>query len=119
LKRVSSSSYQVSHTLLLTRDFQLSDPDSIKLAIRLDGLPLALATAGAYLSQTADGCGEYLEAYESGWDDLTQDAHGLLEYEDRTLYLTWNLSLKQIQVLDSEAAELLRLMAYFNNQDIW
>lgn len=29
------------------------DPDAIKLAQKLDGLPLALATAGAYLCQVS------------------------------------------------------------------
>jgi hypothetical protein len=29
------------------------DPDAIQLAKELDGLPLALATAGVYLNQTA------------------------------------------------------------------
>jgi hypothetical protein len=30
------------------------DPDAIKLAKELDGLPLALATAGAYLESSGD-----------------------------------------------------------------
>ena len=36
-----------------------------KLVRRLDGLPLALTTAGAYLSQTPDSFAEYLHTYEN------------------------------------------------------
>ncbi|KAF4920399.1 Calcium-independent phospholipase A2-gamma [Colletotrichum fructicola] len=40
------------------------DPDAAVLAKKLDGLPLALATAGAYLDQVATSCAEYLEMLE-------------------------------------------------------
>jgi len=41
------------------------DPDAVKLAKELDGLPLALATAGAYLDQTVMGFSDYLRPYKS------------------------------------------------------
>jgi hypothetical protein len=40
------------------------DPDAIKLAKELDGLPLALATAGAYLYQVAISLSDYLRLYK-------------------------------------------------------
>lgn len=89
------------------------------LAQRLDGLPLALSTAGTYLSQTADSFGHYLQQYDNSWDDLNEYSHGLFDYEDRTLYSTWNLSLTQVRNQDTAAAELLRLIAYLDNQDLW
>src|SRR5271155_4175385 len=89
------------------------------LASRLDGLPLALATAGTYLSQTADSFGEYLQLYNSSWNNLAQYSNAPLDYEDRTLYSTWNLSFTQIQAQNPAAAEMLRLMAYLDNQDLW
>jgi hypothetical protein len=58
---------------------------------------------GTYLSQTVNSFGEYQQLYN----------------EDRTLYSTWNLSLTQIQNQDPPAVELLRLMAYLDNQDLW
>jgi hypothetical protein len=36
------------------------DPDATKLAKEMDGLPLALATAGAYLDQVAISVPDYL-----------------------------------------------------------
>ena len=95
------------------------DPDATKLVKRLDGLPLALATAGTYLSQTAYSFGDYLDLYNGSWNDLGRYSDGLLDYQDRTLYSTWNLSLQQVRSQDPEATELLRLMAYLDNQDVW
>ena len=95
------------------------DVDAKKLAVRFDGLPLALATAGDYISQTADSFGDYLHMYEQNWTDLAENSDGLMEYDDRTLYSTWNLSLKQVAVQDPQAEELFRLMGYLGNADLW
>ncbi|KAL8721410.1 MAG: hypothetical protein Q9181_007708, partial [Wetmoreana brouardii] len=90
-----------------------------KLALRLDGLPLALATAGAYLNQSADSFDDYLELYNNSWNDLSQYSRGPVDYEERTLYSTWNVSFQQVRDQDPAAAELLTLMAYLDNQDLW
>jgi hypothetical protein len=50
---------------------------------------------------------------------LRENSDELLEYAGRTLYCTWNLSLEQVEVQDPEAANLLRLMVYLSNQDLW
>lgn len=55
----------------------------------------------------------------SGWNDLDLYSNAPLDYEDRTLYSTWNLSFTQVQAQDPAAAELLRLIAYLDNQDLW
>jgi len=91
----------------------------MRLARRLDGLPLALATAGTYLSQSADSFDDYLELYNNSWRDLSQYSRGPVDYEERTLYSTWNVSLQKVQDQDPAAAELLKLMAYLDNQDLW
>ena len=46
------------------------DSDAIKLAKKLDGLPLTLATAGAYLDQAATSFSSYLGLYEKSWAKL-------------------------------------------------
>nr|POE83351.1 hypothetical protein CFP56_69358 [Quercus suber] len=85
----------------------------------LDGLPLALATAGAYLSQSAITCSKYLDFFTQSWSKLQRLSPALITYEDRTLYSTWQISFDQIERRNSTAAQLLRLWAYFDNQDIW
>ncbi|KAF4417536.1 Kinesin light chain 1 [Colletotrichum fructicola] len=94
------------------------DPDATVLAKKLDGLPLALATAGAYLDQVATSCREYLEMYEKAWLHLQEESPGLTEY-DHTLYTTWDISLRHIRLQNQNAADLLRLWAYFDNHDVW
>ena len=43
----------------------------------------------------------------------------LSSYEDRTLYSTWQLSFDHAEQRNELSAKLLRLWAYFDNQDIW
>jgi tetratricopeptide (TPR) repeat protein len=95
------------------------DPDARKLADELDGLPLALATAGAYLHQVSTSLGDYLQLYRASWLRLQQKTPQLLSYEDRALYSTWNISLEHVKQQSELATKLLQLWAYFDNQDVW
>jgi tetratricopeptide (TPR) repeat protein len=90
------------------------------LASRLAGFPLALATAGAYIGQSAGECSarEYLVLYDQQWHELRENADQLLEYEDRTLFSTWNLSLEQVRKQNSAAADLMSFLAYFGNSGL-
>ncbi|MCJ1348933.1 hypothetical protein MMC31_007166, partial [Peltigera leucophlebia] len=98
---------------------QAPDPCAIDLVKQLDGLPLALATAGAYLSQVSISLKNYLYYYRSSWLRLQQTTPDLLSYEDRALYTTWDLSFQHIQRQNKSAEKLLQLWAYFDNQDLW
>ena len=42
-----------------------------------------------------------------------------MDYEERTLYSTWNISFQQVQDQDPAAADLLKLMVYLDNHDLW
>jgi len=95
------------------------DPHARELATKLDGLPLALATAGAYLSQVSTSLADYLRYYNSSWLRLQETSPELSSYEDRALYSTWNISYKHIHSRNESAGKLLQLWAYFDNQDLW
>jgi hypothetical protein len=95
------------------------DADAIKLIKVLDGLPLALATAGAYLSQVATTLSEYLTDYEASWLELQETSPEVTEYEDRMLYSTWQISYDHVQRQNDLSAKLLQLWAYLDNQDVW
>ena len=97
----------------------LTDPDAVILAEKLDGLPLALATAGAYLDQVAISFAAYLRLYEESWLKLQQTSPELDSYEDRALYSTWQLSFDRIKRQNELSTKLLKLWAYFDNQDLW
>ena len=88
------------------------------MAKRLDGLPLALATAGAYLCQVGTSFARYLQLYEESWLKLQQKTPFLDSY-DRALYSTWQLSYTHIAQQNPLSAKLLQLWAYFDNQDVW
>src|SRR6266480_4524254 len=95
------------------------DPAAMELADELDGLPLALATAGAYLEETATTFSDYLRLYRESWLKLQKTSPELSSYEDRALYSTWQLSLNHIKQQNELSAKLLQLWAHFDNQDLW
>ncbi|KAK4118976.1 hypothetical protein N657DRAFT_650651 [Parathielavia appendiculata] len=95
------------------------DAAAVQLARKLDGLPLALSTAGAYLDNVATSFAEYLEMYRKSWLRLQKTTPGLLSYEDRALYSTWDISYAQVEQQNMTSARLLQLWAYFGNEDLW
>lgn len=90
-----------------------------RLADRLGGLPLALATAGAYLRHSAWTFEQYLSEYEKRWNIGSRRPIFLPDYQNRTLYTTWDLSYQRLKADDPEAAEMLKLLAYFGRQSVW
>lgn len=96
-----------------------SDTGAKRLAERLGGLPLALVTAGAYMAKSTMTFEQYLEAYGQRWNLDPRRPLRLKEYQDRTLYTTWNLSYRQLEQDDPDAARMLQLLAYFDSQEIW
>ncbi|KAF2682085.1 hypothetical protein K458DRAFT_391120 [Lentithecium fluviatile CBS 122367] len=54
------------------REGVMDDPTAAELAKELDGLPLALATAGAYLDQVSTSFADYLRLYRASWLKLQQ-----------------------------------------------
>ncbi|OAQ58796.1 kinesin light chain [Pochonia chlamydosporia 170] len=95
------------------------DVDAKRLVEKLDGLPLALVTAGAYLRRVSTSLADYLRIYEKSWARLHTSTPSLGSYEDRTLCSTWQVSYQQVQEQNPLAAHLLRWWAYFDNEDIW
>ncbi|KAF2491466.1 hypothetical protein BU16DRAFT_565165 [Lophium mytilinum] len=96
-----------------------NDPDAKALVMKLDGLPLALSTAGAYLEHVTFSFAEYLQLYEASWLKLQMTSPMLSSYEDRSLYTTWQVTFDQIRKQNAASAQLLKLWAYFDKQDVW
>jgi hypothetical protein len=71
------------------------------------------------LRTSATSLEDYIRFYTESWLKLQKTSPELLSYEDRTLYSTWNLSFEHVKRKDVSAAQLLRLLAYFDSQDIW
>lgn len=73
--------------------------DLENLLEKLEGMPLALAQAGSYIRHTNISIREYLDYYNSTWDDLIteQDSYPLQEYAQRSMLTTWRISYQQVE----------------------
>ncbi|OOQ89534.1 hypothetical protein PEBR_07820 [Penicillium brasilianum] len=109
-------------TSLLARDtvggFR-SNPDTLALASRLDGLPLVIVIAGAFMRETRTGVTEYLQYYQESWSELQMQSNPQRQYEHGNLLQIWMISYYEIQKRDPHAAKLLLFLAHFDNRDIW
>ncbi|KAJ6011039.1 hypothetical protein N7451_002451 [Penicillium sp. IBT 35674x] len=95
-----------------------STPDLITLASRLDGLPLAIVIAGAFMRQTGTSASEYLHYYEDSWSDLQFQSKPGRQYQHNLLQ-TWMISYREIERRDPNAALMLLLLARYDNRDTW
>ena len=102
----------------------LPDSEESKELLRLlDGLPLAIAQAGAFIRETNSSISEYVQFYKESWKDLMEPDNGsetpLEDYPNRSIYTTWTLSYNQIKLKDEGATNLLDLWACLDNKDLW
>ncbi|RJE23415.1 hypothetical protein PHISCL_04223, partial [Aspergillus sclerotialis] len=96
-----------------------NDPDTLALANRLDGLPLAIVIAGAFMRETGTSITEYLRYYQESWSDLQLQSNPERQYQQGNMLQTWRISYYVIQKRDPRAAQLLLLLAHFDSRDIW
>ncbi|KAJ9481399.1 hypothetical protein VN97_g12081 [Penicillium thymicola] len=89
------------------------------LANRLDGLPLAIVIAGAFMRETGTSLTEYLQYYQESWYELQLQSYPGRQYQQGNMLQTWMISYLGIQKRDPSAADLLLLLARFDNRDIW
>jgi len=94
-----------------------------QLLTRLDGLPLAIAQADAYLQESRVSVEAYLSFYDQQWDELmaagNQDDAPLQDYLDRSVWTTWAISYQAVIDKDETAAHLLLLWSFLDNKDLW
>ncbi|KAJ5313618.1 uncharacterized protein N7443_000502 [Penicillium atrosanguineum] len=95
------------------------NPDTVALANRLDGLPLAIVVAGAFMRETGTSITEYLQFYQASWSDLQLQSNPERQYQQGNMLQTWMISYREIQKRDANAAKLLLFLARFDNRDIW
>ncbi|KAK3345661.1 hypothetical protein B0H65DRAFT_509300 [Neurospora tetraspora] len=98
----------------------MMDDDAQKLLHLLEGLPLALAQAAAYMGELNLHVASYIRLYEQQWDELFQNTDSsLLDYGNRSVWTTWTISFNAIETRDKNAGNLLRLWAFFDNREMW
>ncbi len=80
----------------------------------LDGFPLALDQAGAYIEETECGFADYLQVYQDHRQALLARRGEQATNYPASVATTWSLSFQKIERANPAAAELLRLCAYLS-----
>ncbi|MFL5625736.1 MAG: tetratricopeptide repeat protein [Ktedonobacteraceae bacterium] len=84
------------------------------IVLAMDGLPLALDQAGAYIEETRCTVASYLEQYQRRQLNLLK-RRGTSGTEHREpVATTWSLSFEKVEQLNPMAADLLRLCAFLS-----
>lgn len=95
----------------------VSDTDRLKardIATVMDGLPLALDQAAAYIEETGCGLDGYIERYRQHTLTLLCRRGGLRPDHPESLVTTWLLSFEKLARADPATVELLHLCAFFD-----
>jgi tetratricopeptide (TPR) repeat protein len=89
-----------------------------EIAKQLDGLPLALDQAAAYIEETACGLSGYLGLYRTHGPELLRLRGTLASDHPDPVATTWALSFENIEKANPAAAELLRFCAFLSPDGI-
>ena len=88
------------------------------IVAELDGLPLALDQAGAYIEEMRTNLQGYLDLYRAHRNDLLQRRGKLRMDHPEPVATTWSISFQQVEQLSPVAADLLRLCAFLDSEAI-
>src|SRR5258708_5104200 len=78
----------------------------------VDGLPLALDHAGAYIEEIGCSLSQYLSLYRTRQQDLLRQRSALPSLHPEPVATTWSLSFYTIKEANPAAAELLQMCAF-------
>ena len=112
--------FLLRRTTMLGRDVPLSSvPEAVRVeAIAIveavDGLPLALDQAGAYIEETGCGLSRYLGLYQAQRKELHQRRSKRPTDHPEPVATTWSLSFQKVEHANPAAAELLRFCAFLH-----
>jgi tetratricopeptide (TPR) repeat protein len=84
-----------------------------EITTHLDGLPLALDQAAAYIEETGCGLSDYLELYRKHAPELLR-RRGVLASDHLSVATTWALSFENIEKANPAAAELLKFCSFLH-----
>ncbi len=84
----------------------------------MDGLPLALDQAGAYIEEVGCSLSAYLDMYYTCQQELLQRRGHLPIHHPESVTTTWTLSFQQVEQVNPVASDLLRLCAFLDPDTI-
>jgi tetratricopeptide (TPR) repeat protein/transcriptional regulator with XRE-family HTH domain len=85
-----------------------------KIVRTMEGLPLALDQAGAYIEETGISISDYLDLYQAHRAELLKRRSVLSSDYPHTVATVWSLSFQKVELADPAAAELLHLCAFLD-----
>jgi len=103
---------------LLAMDASLDQVPATSLSLAtdicqlLDGLPLAINQAGAFIEETGCGLSNYLQLYQTHQEELLQWMEEFATDYPYSVATTWSLSFAKIGQANPAAADLLQLCAF-------
>ncbi len=83
-----------------------------RIVKEMDGLPLALDQAGAYIEETHCSVSAYLDSYRQRQAELLQRRGGTGKEHPDPVATTWSLSFEKVERLNPMATDLLRVCAF-------
>ena len=86
--------------------------DALLIVREMEGLPLAIVQAGAYIEETGCSLEDYLQLYTTHRKELLERRSDLVLDYPETVATTWSLSFRKIEQQSPASAELLRLCAF-------
>ena len=89
-----------------------------ELAQELDGLPLALEQAAAYVATMGATYGQYLEGYRTRKLGLLERLGPVTGAYPATVAKTWLINFEQVEAASEAAADMLRLSAMLDPNEI-
>jgi tetratricopeptide (TPR) repeat protein len=105
------SSLLASHELL-HQATAVEQSQAAAIVAAVDGLPLALNQAGAYIDGTGCSLPEYLELYQTRFRELVRLPNDPFSDYRETVATTWSLSFQKVEQENEAAAALLCLCAF-------
>jgi len=85
-----------------------------EVAMVMDGLPLALDQAGAYIEETRCSLSDYLNLYQTQRVKLLNIRGNIASDHPESVATTFSLAFEKVQETNASAANLLRLCAFLN-----
>jgi tetratricopeptide (TPR) repeat protein len=91
---------------------------AVEIVTALDGLPLALDQAGAYIEETHCSLSHYLDLYGTSRKELLRRRGRFPVDHPDSVAITWSISFQKVEHESLAAADLLHLLAFLDPEAI-
>lgn len=115
----SSAQFLLDRIKLSTASHPQIQQEAQKIVEELGFLPLAIEQAAAYIRETSKDMFKFVPSYRnSRKTHHARASKGIQSYYKKSVATTWRLSFQQIEENNSDASNLLRLLAFLNPDGI-